>query len=56
MIKKRDPAYAATCDVCGEPIYEDEEYYEMPDTFTVCADCLTDWAEGYRKIARRLDE
>ncbi len=56
MVKKRDPAYAATCDICGEPIYVDEEYYELMDTFVVCPECLTEWAERYRKIARPWDE
>lgn len=42
------------CDLCGTEIAPGEQYYELPDGWTICegSDCLEDWAAVYRR--RRL--
>lgn len=37
------------CAVCGEPIYLEDERYEMPDGDIVCEDCLYVWAKKYKR-------
>lgn len=37
-----------TCAECGDPIYLDEERYEMPDGDVICWDCLERWAKKYK--------
>lgn len=36
------------CDLCGEPIYEDEPHYEMPDGDYICEECVDEWAAQYK--------
>ena len=44
-----EPDLIAYCDYCGEPIYEDSEFYENPDGYCACCeDCLhglEEWAK-----------
>ena len=44
-----DTNITARCDLCGEPIYQDDKYYTLPDGTTLCtdADCLEQWLESY---------
>lgn len=39
------------CDVCGEPIEEGDDYYELPDGYVICTekDCLEEWLWEYRR-------
>lgn len=39
-----------TCAVCDEPIYLDEDRYEMPDGDVIHEDCLYEWAEFYHRM------
>lgn len=39
-----------TCDICGEPIYVGEDYYDFNDK-TVCEDCLSKYTDEFRHEA-----
>lgn len=38
------------CAICGEEIYDGDDFYRMPDDMLVCGDkwCLLEWAEEYK--------
>ena len=44
-----------TCAVCGEPIYWDEERYELCDGDVIHEDCLMDWAKKYHSYGEATD-
>lgn len=42
-----DDLIIGTCAACGDPIYEDEDYYQIVYE-KVHVDCIDKWAEQYR--------
>ena len=39
-----------SCEICGEPIYYGDDFYDMPNGQIVCNfdfDCLSEWAKVY---------
>lgn len=54
---KKEYGYSCTCDICGEAIYVDDEYYELPDGGVVCdsGDCIDEWLGEYRRLAQPED-
>ena len=46
------------CDLCGERICPEEDWYDMPDGLRVCADrhCLEDWAGAYLRRRPACEE
>lgn len=51
----RDREPIGYCDICEEPIYEEDCYFEFPDDMRVCndTDCLCECAEQYRLYGGR---
>ena len=46
-----EPEIAYICDVCGETIYEGEEYYEIHGD-TICSECIRDYIDmEFKKVA-----
>ena len=44
------PEYIGTCEVCGEYLHDDDDFYELPGGTYLCGndyDCLEEWAEQY---------
>lgn len=39
-----------TCDMCGNEIYEGDEYYDFDDE-VICEDCLMDYVNEFKTIA-----
>lgn len=33
---------AFSCAICNEPVYEGEDYYEIPELGKCCEDCIRD--------------
>ena len=46
MMCQKEPKEIGRCKVCKEPIYEDENYYDIHDEL-IHEDCLSDWAQKY---------
>jgi len=44
-----------SCDVCNEPIYENEEYYEI-DGHTLCDYCMDDYLADIKKDHKKIAE
>lgn len=43
------------CAVCGEPVYWDDERYELCDGDVIHIDCLEDWAKKYHSYGEATD-
>ena len=46
----KDPSFIAYCECCGEPIYEDYDYYHLPDGAYLCGkdyDCLMEYVDAH---------
>ena len=43
-----EPEEIGRCEHCGEPIYANEDYYEIGDEL-LHEDCLSEWAEKFAK-------
>ena len=43
------PKPVVTCDICGQKIRIDDEFYSMPDGDILCTEdaCLKEWANWY---------
>lgn len=47
-----EPDVAFECDVCENPIYVEEEYYNILGEYRICSKCI----EEFKKTAWRFDE
>ena len=42
-----DDTTACKCCSCGEPLYYDDEYWELDDQI-YCEDCAQEWLDGHK--------
>ena len=42
-----EPETKCKCSHCGEPLYYDDEYWELDDEI-YCEDCAVDWLSGHK--------
>lgn len=47
-----EPVVFEKCQICGNEIYEGEEYYAMIDD-VVCEDCIFDYTREFKLVAER---
>lgn len=50
-----DSMIIGTCDCCGEPIYEDDDWVENEDGFFCCDSCADEYASTY-EVDEETDE
>lgn len=50
MKNTNDREETLTCDICGETIEAEDEYYRLPDGFILCGDvdCIERWLREYQ--------
>lgn len=46
-----EPREVLTCEHCGQPIYEGEDYYSDVDGEDICEQCFDKWVKAHNRVA-----